>query len=172
MVRSSVLSGPGVLWLLVWPESDSLLNHVSCWGHIVSRLHSVFWLSSLLLLELTCFLARLSLSWVLVVRILEGLTILLLLLWSRVLYGLSTKGLLTHSSGPISSNLASVLLLLVVGGLSLKLLLVSAHSLLNLMLGSPDDIVDLGPDLFDLLLSIEALSHLLVSLNETLKLLL
>ena len=166
-----MLSGPGVLWLLVWPESDPLLNHVSCWGHIVRRLHSVFWLSSLLLLELTCFLARLSLSWVLVVRILEGLAILLLL-WSCGLYGLSAEGLLTHSSGPVSRNLASVLLLLVVGGLSLKLLLVSAHSLLNLMLGSPDDIVDLGPDLFDLLLSIEALSHLLVSLNETLKLLL
>ena len=45
-------------------------------------------------------------------------------------------------------------------------------SLLDLLLGSPNDIIDLGSNLLDLLLSIETLSNLLVGLNETLELLL
>ena len=48
----------------------------------------------------------------------------------------------------------------------------SAYSLLNLSLRSLDNIVNLGSDLVDLLLSIKSLSDLLISLDESLKLLL
>ena len=56
--------------------------------------------------------------------------------------------------------------------LSLELLLVSGNSLLNLLLRSPNDIIDLGSNLLNLLLSVKPLSNLLISLNETLKFLL
>jgi hypothetical protein len=79
---------------------------------------------------------------------------------------------LSVGSGPISAHLAAILLLLVVSLLSLQLLLVGGYSLLDLVLGSPDHIVDLRPDLLNLFLSIEALSHLLVGLDETFELLL
>jgi hypothetical protein len=49
---------------------------------------------------------------------------------------------------------------------------VGSNSLLDLLLGSSDHIIDLGSDLLNLLLSIEALSDLLISLDETFKLLL
>jgi hypothetical protein len=49
---------------------------------------------------------------------------------------------------------------------------VGADSLLDLLLGSSDHIIDLGSDLFDLLLSVETMSDLLISLDETFKLLL
>jgi hypothetical protein len=49
---------------------------------------------------------------------------------------------------------------------------VSGDSLLDLLLGSPDDIVNLGSNLLDLLLPVEALSDLLISLNEPFELLL
>jgi len=56
--------------------------------------------------------------------------------------------------------------------LSLELLLVRADSLLNLSLRSLDNIVNLGSNLVNLLLSIKTLSNLLISLDESLKLLL
>ena len=48
----------------------------------------------------------------------------------------------------------------------------SGDSLLDLLLGSPDDIVNLGSNLLDLLLPVEALSDLLISLDEAFELLL
>jgi hypothetical protein len=89
---------------------------------------------------------------------------------------LNTAGfilLLSHDVGSFGGLLlTSDLILLSCDSLSLQLLLVGSNSLLNLLLGSSDNIVDLGSDLLNLLLSIETLSDLLVSLDETFKLLL
>lgn len=79
--------------------------------------------------------------------------------------------LCSHDVGSLAGDLlGSDLLLLSGNGLSLQLLLVGSNSLLNLLLGSSDHVVNLGSDLLDLLLSIETLSDLLVGLDETFKL--
>ena len=178
-----VLVSAASISLLIWSVGDSLLHHVSCGGYIVRGLHSVFLLAAssrifvglptglgLSLVGLVCIAGeRLS-------EFLLSASAVLILLSASELLALSTTSVLLLTSAHGSSFgdhfLASDLLFNPADMVSLELLLVSGDSLLDLLLGSPDDIVNLGSNLLDLLLPVEALSDLLISLDEAFELLL
>ena len=171
-----VLVSAASISLLIWSVGDSLLHHVSCGGYIVRGLHSVFLLaaSSRIFVGLP---TGLGLSLVGLVCIAgERLSEFLLSASAVLLLALSTTSVLLLTSAHGSSFgdhfLASDLLFNPADMVSLELLLVSGDSLLDLLLGSPDDIVNLGSNLLDLLLPVEALSDLLISLDEAFELLL